>query len=85
MQTASFTSLMETIFYILVAYYVFKILARMFLPVVVRKVASKAEESFRQQYQQQQPRQEPAYTAPKNDKPRSTKIVGEYVDFEEIE
>ena len=46
MDTSSAAGLIKTIVYIIVGYYVIKFLARLLFPVVVRKVVSKAEESF---------------------------------------
>ena len=96
METASFTGLLKVILYFIVGYYIVKFLARLFFPIVIRKVVSKAEQSFRDQYQSQQ---QSNYTAPnsrssrdeivsdtaKSNNPKSTKKVGEYVDYEEIE
>ncbi len=93
MQEASFNGLLKAIFWIFAFYYIFKFLARLFLPVIVKKVAQKAEEQFRQQHQNYQGQQ----SAPnfKSDtrgaaersgaKPRETKKVGEYIDYEEVE
>jgi len=89
MQEASFNGLLKAVFYIFAFYYIFKFLARLFLPVVVKKVAQKAEEQFKQQYQNQQYQNQQSDTnsAPnyKSDKPRETKKVGEYIDYEEIQ
>lgn len=87
MQTASFTGLIETIFYILVFFYIAKFLGKLFLPVLVKKVVQKAGENFQQQYnyQQQQHNDEIIIDKSKNSKPRETKKVGEYVDYEEID
>ena len=88
MQTANFEGLIKAIFYILIFYYVFKFLAKLFLPVLVKKVVQKAGENFQQQYQSQQNypnRDEVVYTTSKSAKPRETKKVGEYVDYEEID
>lgn len=97
MDTASFTGLIKTLAYFVIAYYVIKFLARLFFPIVLRKVVSKAEESFKQQYQsnQQNPnynsnqnrqsRDEIVVDTAKSNNPKSTKKVGEYVDYEEIE
>jgi hypothetical protein len=56
---------------------------------MVQKVVQKAGENFQQQYQQQSksaPNQDDIIRdTAKQTKPRETKIVGEYVDFEEIE
>ena len=97
MDTASFSGLIKTIAYIIVAYYVVKFLARLFFPIVVRKVVSKAEQTFQQQYQSNQQnynynsqrntssRDEIVSDTAKSNNPKSTKKVGEYVDYEEIE
>ena len=55
---------------------------KLFLPVMARKVVEKANKQFQQQYQQNtnthsQNKQE--------DKPKETKNVGEYIDYEEVE
>ena len=92
-QTASFTGFIRILFYILASYYIFKFLAKLFLPLVVKKVVEKAGQSFQEQQQraqggvwnQTQSKDEVIYTT-KNDKnPRETKKVGEYVDYEEID
>ena len=54
-----------------------------------KKVVEKAGRNFQQQQQQQQ-QNNPAsgsdtYASPISPKPKETKKVGEYVDFEEIE
>ena len=92
MQTASFTGFVETIFYIVAFYYIFKFLAKLFLPVLVKKAVEKAGQNFQQQYQSQNyqkyntsSRDEIISDNVKTDKPRETKKVGEYVDYEEIE
>ncbi|MES2544753.1 MAG: DUF4834 family protein [Bacteroidota bacterium] len=93
METASFNGLLKSLFYIIAFYYVFKFLARLFLPVIVKKVVDKAGQSFQQQYQQQYQqntqqqtkKDEIIYDASKATKPRETKKVGDYVDFEEID
>lgn len=88
METASFSGFIETLCYILMFYYVFKFLARLLLPIMVKKVVEKAGQNFQQQYQNQQnPNDgEAVFTdTSKNSKPRETKKVGEYVDFEEID
>lgn len=88
METASFSGFIETICYLLMFYYVFKFLVRLLLPIMVKKVVEKAGQNFQQQYQNQQnpnnQEQKVSNTASAS-KPRETKKVGEYVDFEEIE
>jgi hypothetical protein len=94
MQTASFRGFIEMVFYIIAFYYIFKFLARLFLPLVVKKVVEKAGQNFQQQYSQRQQQSSWGKTA-NNDEiiidtansknPRETKKVGEYVDYEEID
>lgn len=86
MQEASFQGLIRTLIYFFAFYYIIKFLARLFLPVLAKKVVEKAEEQFKQQHQQYQD-QSSSYQSqsPKNDIPHETKKVGEYIDFEEVE
>jgi hypothetical protein len=82
---------LKAIFYILLFYYVIKFLARLFLPVIAKKVVEKATQQFQQQqqnyqYQNQQNTQNQTNEGQgSNAKPKEKKIVGDYVDFEEIE
>jgi len=88
--------LLRTILIILLVYFGFKILSRLFAPLLVRFVAKKAEEKFGQQFggfqnpnqQRQQQRQKEGETVidkmPNENKSSNTK-VGEYIDYEEIE
>jgi len=92
MQTASFSGFLKTICYILAFYYIFKFLARLFLPIMVKKVVEKAGANFQQQYQSQNQQQntssgqdEIIYDTAQQSKPRETKKVGEYVDYEELD
>ena len=94
MQEASFTGLMKAILYMIAFYYIFKFLAKIFLPVLVKKAVEKAGENFdrQQQYRQDDSWQK---TRRNNDEiiintansknPRETKKVGDYVDYEEID
>lgn len=74
-------------------WYAFKFLMRLLAPYLMKKVVQKAENNFRKQYEQQfgntqNPFQHTNPTdtkSSKNQNPRSTKKVGEYVDYEEIE
>jgi hypothetical protein len=93
MQTASFNGFIKALFYFLAFYYIFKFLARLFLPLLVKKVVEKAGENFQKQQQQSQDNswkktpnnEEVIYNAPNAKKPRETKKVGDYVDYEELE
>jgi hypothetical protein len=93
MQTASFPSFIRTLFYIVAFYYIFKFLAKLFLPLLVKKVVQKAGENLQKQQQQAQNgswkktpnSDEVIYDATNAKKPRETKKVGDYVDYEEID
>lgn len=84
MQEASLSNLIEDIFVIVIIYYVIKFLARLFLPVLAKKVVQKAGEQFRQQQEQQQKSNTTPPTG-KRDISHETKKVGDYIDYEEVE
>jgi hypothetical protein len=93
MQTASFNGFIKAVFYFLAFYYIFKFLAKLFLPLLIKKVVEKASTNF--QNQQQNSQNGSWKKTPNNDEiiidktkaknPRETKKVGEYVDYEELE
>ena len=93
MQEASFSGLIRTLFYIISFYYIFRFLAKLFLPIVVKKVVEKASENMHQQqqrhYQDSWQRSADGETTIYNmdnvKKSRETKKVGDYVDYEEID
>ena len=93
MQTASFSGFIETVFYILIFYYVFKFLAKLFLPLLVKKVVEKVGENFQKQQQHAQDNSwkktqntdEVTYNTANSKNPSETKKVGDYVDYEEID
>ncbi len=86
MQTASVPGFIRTILIIVGIYYAFKILARLFMPVLLRKMVQKAEQNFKQQADYQQQNQRQSHTASSAfEKPKSKKQVGEYIDYEEVE
>jgi hypothetical protein len=93
MQVASFSGLIRTLFYIISFYYIFRFLAKLFLPVVIKKVVEKASENMQQQQQRQyqdswQKSSEGetiVYNTENVKKSRETKKVGDYVDYEEID
>ncbi len=95
MDTASFGGFLRTLLIIVLCYYAFKFAMRYLFPLFVVRMAKKMERNFQQQaqdfYQQQnktnnqdQPFQQTTSEG-KNKVPRSTKVVGEYIDFEEID
>ncbi|MCZ8228250.1 DUF4834 family protein [Flavobacterium sp.] len=101
MQLASFSGFVRTLLYMIMFYYVFKFLAKLFLPILVKKAVEKAGENFQQQqqyaqqqYTQQQYAQnnrrysnqdEIIVDTARSKNPKETKKVGEYVDYEEID
>jgi hypothetical protein len=84
---------LRTVLIILLVYFFLKILARLFAPKLFRYVAKKAEERFRARFDgfqgQNPPKEEregEVIIEKRSDKSsRSSKKVGEYIDFEEIE
>ncbi|RBN51761.1 DUF4834 family protein [Flavobacterium psychrolimnae] len=93
MQTASFIGFIKAIFYMIAFYYIFRFLAKLFLPLIVKKVVEKAGENMQkqQQYAQDntwkktQSKDEVIYNTANAKNPRETKKVGDYVDYEEID
>lgn len=88
MQTASFSGVLQTLFYIIIFYYIFKYAMRLLLPMMLKKAVEKAEENLRHHANRPyQDNSQTTFTQPNStaSKPRETKKVGEYVDFEEIE
>lgn len=85
--------LLRTIFIIVLVYYVFKVLSRIFAPFLVKYAAKKAGErfggqfgQFQKQNQQEPIKKEGEITIDKIPKTKtSNKDVGDYVDYEEIE
>ncbi|SHG15517.1 protein of unknown function [Flavobacterium segetis] len=92
MQIASFTGLLKAIFYMIAFYYIFRFLAKLFLPLLVKKVVEKAGQNMQQQQKKQQEswektsnQDEVIYKTSNAKNPRETKKVGDYVDYEEID
>jgi len=91
-QTASAMGLLRTILIIILVYYAFKILSRIFAPVLLRFMAKKAEEKFGGSFSQQNDKETSEYKEgetvidkmPNKKKPPKEE-VGEYVDYEEID
>ncbi|HLP65445.1 DUF4834 domain-containing protein [Flavobacterium sp.] len=84
MQEASFPSFVRTILWIIAIYYILKFLARLFLPVMMRKMVEKAQEQFNQQHQNQFDNSDNPNSST-SEKPKEKKIVGEYIDYEEVD
>ncbi len=86
MTEASFTGFIKTIVYIMVFYYLFKFLLRIFGPILLKKAVDNLQQKmyndFNKQNQQQNYTQAKTH---KNVKPTEKKKVGEYIDYEEVE
>ena len=91
MQTASFSGFIRTLLYMIMFYYVFRFLVKLFLPLLIKKVVQKAGENFQQQQQYAQNNKkhtnegEISMDNVRSKNPKETKKVGEYVDYEEID
>ena len=97
LQEASLQGFVRTILIIVGVYYAFKFLMRLLAPYLMKKMVEKAGANFKQQYQQYQhyqQQQQPNYSSKTRDEstassteknPRSTKKIGEYIDYEEID
>lgn len=88
--------LLRTILIILLVYFGFKILARLFAPLLLRFAAKKAEEKFggqfggfpnqnQQSQQQKQKEGETVIDKMPNKNKSSNEKVGEYIDYEEVD
>lgn len=86
-QEASLTGFFKIILYIALFYYLFKILSRIFAPILLKTLIKKAETKFGQNQQQKtEHKKEGEITIDKMPQQKSSnKDVGEYVDYEEIE
>lgn len=84
--------LFKTILYLLVFYYAFKFLARLFAPFLMKKAAETIQKKAAQQHHNGNQKQSSSVKegetiidkAPMHQQ-KIKKTVGEYVDFEEIE
>lgn len=81
--------LLRTIAIILLVYYVFKYLTKLFAPYLMKRMVNKMQEKARNQHQnQQQPNVKVGETII-DKKPQGTNqsndSVGEYVDYEEVD
>ena len=89
-ETASFNGFLKTLFYIIAFWYIFRFLARLFLPMLVKKAVHKASQNFNRQYnpyqqQAQRPNDTITVDTSRAEKSKEKKKVGEYVDYEELD
>ncbi len=83
---------LKAVLVVLLVYYLFRILARLFAPKIFAYAARKTEERFRQEFEkhqssasQERPVGEVSIDKRSTGTKRTTKEVGEYIDFEELE
>ncbi|MEM1258124.1 MAG: DUF4834 family protein [Bacteroidota bacterium] len=83
---------LQTILFLIIVYYIAKILWKWLAPKLLNYAVQKTEERFGQQfgpfYEGQRPREHQSKTTvhkTRNPKSNPSKKVGEYIDFEEIE
>lgn len=85
---------LKTILIILLVYYLFKILIKLFAPKILNYAGKKAEQHIREKFQGFNTQQQSQSNKEQGDviidnnttkKSNSSKKVGEYIDFEEID
>ncbi len=84
---------LKAVLFILLGYYLFKFVIKMFAPRILGYAAKKTEERFRERFgdfgnfnkQQSQEDDNVIVNQKKNKKNDSSQKVGEYIDFEEID
>jgi len=77
--------LLRTILIIIAVYYAGKFLMRIFAPILMKYAANKMEQKVKEQFGQQRGQQEEQAPKEPIHKSKSTKKVGDYIDFEEID
>lgn len=92
MYEASFSEVMEIILIILLVYFGFKILFRLFGPLILKYILKKVGQKFESKFHGTNPSNQNKKEGevsiekkPKNRKRKSGNDVGEYVDYEEID
>ena len=86
MQEASFAGFIKMIFWLVIFYYALKFLAKLFLPILMKKAVQNVEKKFQQNqgFDNSFANSTNNQSQKKNQESNSNK-VGEYVDFEEID
>ena len=84
--------ILRTILIILIVYYSVRFISRLIVPVVLSMFMKRAQRNFQDKFgkfqQQQKPKKEGEVSIdskPKNKSNSSESLVGEYIDFEEVE
>ena len=93
MQQAELMGFLRTLLIILIVYYSFRFLARIFAPLLLKKVVGNMQAKAKKYHQQKNQQSENSSTKEgetiidknPNSKTQGNNSVGEYVDFEEID
>lgn len=86
MNEASFIGFARTILIIIVVYYLIKFLFRIFFPLFMKYMLQKAESNLQQQFRNQnQTTSDFQKNQQTTQNPKAKKVVGEYIDYEEID
>jgi hypothetical protein len=93
MQQAELMGFLRTLLIILIVYYSFRFLARIFAPLLLKKVVGNMQAKAKKHHQQKNQQSENSSTKEgetiidknPNSKTQGNNTVGEYVDFEEID
>ena len=81
---ASAWGFVRTLLIIILCYYAFKFLMRIFAPILMQKAVNKMQQKMQEQYRQQQEQQQDRTSQSQQSMPKEKKKVGEYIDYEEI-
>ena len=93
MQQAELMGFLRTLLIILIVYYSFRFLARIFAPLLLKKVVGNMQAKAKKHHQQKNQQSENSSTKEgetiidknPNSKTQGNNSVGEYVDFDEID
>jgi hypothetical protein len=93
MQQAELMGFLRTLLIILIVYYSFRFLARIFAPLLLKKVVGNMQAKAKKHHRQKNQQSENSSTKEgetiidknPNSKTQGNNSVGEYVDFEEID
>lgn len=87
MQEASFNGFFKLILYMIGFYYLIKFLSKLFLPIIIKKAVNKVQENFdkHQSNPNFNQRSESDFKSSKKENPKSTKKIGDYIDYEELD
>jgi predicted Holliday junction resolvase-like endonuclease len=84
MEMASGSSLLRTLAIIILSYYLFKFLIRIFAPIIMQKAVNKMQEKMQEQYKKQQQQQQNTTDQSTHFQSKEKEKVGDYIDYEEI-